>query len=412
MNNHEQSDSINETNDAIYEDAKALIDSKTIAGYSSAIEKLESIKGWKDTSALIAYCKESINQLEGNKAEPKASKKKIIKISIVALIFCGFIAGIIGVSHNKSQGPDQPEIDFVEPEKVVKSIQIGDAEFNLANDWYCEEGVNSEKSVSYYFYPNGKSNDGVSVGLTGSYFYNLANYDTSNDTNADNNLQKTYEYLAANFYTINGFEVTKQEIVTRNDMPAYHLMVHHDEAKADQDIFMFMANKNDIVITACYTNEKAENDYNNDYIEFVRGIKTEADGYVAKPREEPKKDAIENQKESKKEKYDKQEKEEKNNQNEVKEAVKDKLITDTGEKQIWEIYVKNGEFRMTADYSGSGNFIVKISDPNQSLEEVLCNEIGDFHLDKTVYLQSGLHYLEIYSTDGYWEGQWEGTFGN
>ena len=137
--------------------------------------------------------------------------------------------------------------------------------------------------------------------------------------------------------------------------------------------------------------------------------------YDAAGKERPKAEEKSQEEKDKEERERKEEKEKEENkqnaQNEIKEAVKDKKITDTGEKQIWEVYVKDGEFRMVADYSGSGNFIVKLSDPNQNLEEVLCNEIGDYHLDKTVYVPSGLHYLQIESNNGYWEGQWYGTFG-
>lgn len=89
----------------------------------------------------------------------------------------------------------------------------------------------------------------------------------------------------------------------------------------------------------------------------------------------------------------------------------DKIVVNTGEKQIWKIYVKDGYFKMKAEYRGDGNFIVEINDSNQDHVDLLCNEIGDYILDKTIYLPEGYYYLEIRCSRGSWSGKWYGTYG-
>ena len=92
-------------------------------------------------------------------------------------------------------------------------------------------------------------------------------------------------------------------------------------------------------------------------------------------------------------------------------AYLDKLEIDTAEKQIWKIYVKDGYLKMKANYEGRGNFTVKISDSNQDFIDLLCNEIGDYKLDKRINLPEGFYYLEIKWTYGSWSGEWYGTYG-
>ena len=66
---------------------------------------------------------------------------------------------------------------------------------------------------------------------------------------------------------------------------------------------------------------------------------------------------------------------------------------------------------MKANYEGTGNFIVSISDSNQEYIDHLCNEIGDYKLDKRISLPEGFYYLEIKWTYGSWSGEWYGTYG-
>lgn len=85
-----------------------------------------------------------------------------------------------------------------------------------------------------------------------------------------------------------------------------------------------------------------------------------------------------------------------------------KKIIDKDGKQIWKVYIANGSIHFSGTYKGSGNFIVKLSDSNQDLVEVIANEIGDFISNKTVIVPYvGWYYLEVYGSDGSWEYSWD-----
>lgn len=91
---------------------------------------------------------------------------------------------------------------------------------------------------------------------------------------------------------------------------------------------------------------------------------------------------------------------------------KDTLIVNSNGKKIWRIYIRDGSFRFSGTYKGSGNFIVKLLDSNQNLEEVICNEIGDYIVDRSVNVSPGYHYLETYCSYGSWSATWYGTYGD
>ena len=95
---------------------------------------------------------------------------------------------------------------------------------------------------------------------------------------------------------------------------------------------------------------------------------------------------------------------------EAKEEAKkyeSEMIVDSDGKQIWKIYISEGSLHLKSTYKGSGNFIVKLSNSNQELMEVLVNEIGDYIVDKTVIVPYvGWYYLEIYGSQGNWTYEW------
>lgn len=82
--------------DIIYDEAKSLMGKEEIASYESAIEKFETIAGWRNTSELIAQCKHGIDKINIKKEQErldtilkaKAKKKKTIIVlsSITAII--------------------------------------------------------------------------------------------------------------------------------------------------------------------------------------------------------------------------------------------------------------------------------------------------------------------------------------
>lgn len=94
-------------------------------------------------------------------------------------------------------------------------------------------------------------------------------------------------------------------------------------------------------------------------------------------------------------------------------AKKDLLTINKNGKKIWKVCMKSNSFRFSAKFRGNGNFIVKLLDDNQNLQELLCNEIGDYDVNKTVKVKKDkYYYLEIYVSDGSWNGYWTGTYGD
>ncbi len=92
----------------------------------------------------------------------------------------------------------------------------------------------------------------------------------------------------------------------------------------------------------------------------------------------------------------------------IKAEREPKKIIDSNGKQIWKIYIGTGSLHFTGTYKGTGNFIVKLSDSNQDLVEVIANEIGDFISDKTIIVPyDGWYYLEVYGSDGSWQFNWQ-----
>ncbi len=109
----------------------------------------------------------------------------------------------------------------------------------------------------------------------------------------------------------------------------------------------------------------------------------------------------------------KQAEEERKRQQAELNAKKDKLTINSNGKKIWKVCMNSNTFRFQAKYRGYGNFIVKLLDSNQDLEKVICNEIGDYNVDKTVQVVKGnYYYIETYVSDGSWNGTWWGTYGD
>lgn len=81
-------------------------------------------------------------------------------------------------------------------------------------------------------------------------------------------------------------------------------------------------------------------------------------------------------------------------------------IVDTKGKQIWKIYIATGQMHFNGKFTGTGNFIVKLSDNNQNLVDLIANEIGDYVLDKTIQEPNGMYYLEVDYNDGKYNLSW------
>lgn len=109
----------------------------------------------------------------------------------------------------------------------------------------------------------------------------------------------------------------------------------------------------------------------------------------------------------------KQQEEERKRQQAELNAKKDKVTINRNGKKIWKVCMTSNTFRFEATYRGTGNFIVKLLDSNQDLKELICNEIGDYNVDKTVNVVKGnYYYIETYVSDGSWNGCWWGTYGD
>jgi len=94
-------------------------------------------------------------------------------------------------------------------------------------------------------------------------------------------------------------------------------------------------------------------------------------------------------------------------------AKKDTVIVNRNGKKIWKVYMTDDEFRYKGTYTGTGNYIVKLLDDNQDYYASICNEIGDYVVDKTIRVTKGkYYYLETYCSDGRWSATWWGTYGN
>ena len=113
------------------------------------------------------------------------------------------------------------------------------------------------------------------------------------------------------------------------------------------------------------------------------------------------------------EKKAKAEEEERKRKQAELDAKKDQLTINKNGKKIWKVCMTGNTFRFQATYRGSGNFIVKLLDSNQDLEESIVNEIGDYNVDKTVRVNKGeYYYIETYVSNGSWNGSWWGTYGD
>lgn len=96
----------------------------------------------------------------------------------------------------------------------------------------------------------------------------------------------------------------------------------------------------------------------------------------------------------------------------AREAKKDKIVVDTDGKTVYKVH-STGVITFNGQFTGSGYFIVKILDSNQDLQELVCNEIGDYVLDfKSVNVGEGIKYIQIECSDGTWNLTWTGTGGN
>lgn len=91
---------------------------------------------------------------------------------------------------------------------------------------------------------------------------------------------------------------------------------------------------------------------------------------------------------------------------------KDELLVNSNGKQLWKVFATESQMHFKATFTGAGHFSIQLLDSNQNLEELVCNTIGDYVVDKRVNVVCGnYYYIELSTTDGAWECQWSGTGG-
>lgn len=67
---------------------------------------------------------------------------------------------------------------------------------------------------------------------------------------------------------------------------------------------------------------------------------------------------------------------------------------------------------ISVTFTGAGHFSIKLLDSNQDLEELVCNTVGDYIVDKSVnVICDNYYYIELSTTNGTYECYWTGTGG-
>ena len=93
-------------------------------------------------------------------------------------------------------------------------------------------------------------------------------------------------------------------------------------------------------------------------------------------------------------------------------VLKDEKITEIDGKTVWKVQATSSSIHFLGSFTGSGNFIVKLLDSNQDLVSLVCNEIGDHKLDKSISTSVGsTYYIQIECSSGTWNVSWSGTGG-
>jgi tetratricopeptide (TPR) repeat protein len=143
--------------DIIYDEAKSLMDKEEIASYESAIEKLETIAGWRNTSELIAQCKHGIDKINIKKEQErldailkaKAKKKKTIIVlssitAIVMVLMIMFSAVSINMQNDMRETLSGKTIGgtYSYHGKYRKTITI-----YFLNENYCHVTIDSEYGI-------------------------------------------------------------------------------------------------------------------------------------------------------------------------------------------------------------------------------------------------------------------------
>ena len=97
----------------------------------------------------------------------------------------------------------------------------------------------------------------------------------------------------------------------------------------------------------------------------------------------------------------------------VDDVPEDELLIDSNGKQLWKVFALSNSIHFSASFTGSGHFSITLLNDNQDLEELVCNTIGNYVVDKSVEVSPGeMYYIELSTTDGRYNYSWTGTGGH
>lgn len=355
---------------------------------------------------------------------PKNLKKKIIiTISIIITIVIVGVGGYIGINNyiKEKQRIEKYNNDLETCYEVIKN-ESDLEKFNTILSEHKEETDFEIKAYEKLYKAAEERIENIKNGNDDENLIKILEEIQSNTKDTGVKIKTESRYLKAKSYT--NINTVNKQVAEQKYIEAYDLLgtIITDNTNKNTDIVKLATDKqNEIkeqmlqqVITQAQ--EKMNNkEYSSAQTLLGKykdlGNQTIVDMYNNATNEV---NRIEAEKKAQEElERRKQQEEERKRQQAELDEKKDKLTINKNGKKIWKVCMTSNTFRFQATYRGNGNFIVKLLDSNQDLEELICNEIGDYNVDKTVKVVKGnYYYVETYVSDGSWNGTWWGTYGD
>lgn len=401
---------------------KLKIETKEIMKCPVCFKEYDDLK-LKECSYCNSYLEKKIKYIF-----PKKLKKQIISVLfIIIIVVLIIILTYYGISKYIEEKQRQEKYnndistcyylikDESDYKKFSDIIENHNDEENFEKDAYIQLYKAIDERIENI--KNGNNDDALLTMLT-----TIKNA-FSSETTANTILQKIEEkYLIANSYS--NINKANKDIEEQKYKEAFDLLttVINDNKDKNQDIVDIATNKQNEIKDKAFEQiiAQAQEQLNNKEYEKAQsllksykdlGNQTILDMYNNATNEV---NRIEAEKKAQEEAERKaQQEEERKRQQAELDAKKDQLTINKNGKKIWKVCMTSNTFRFQATYRGSGNFIVKLLDSNQDLEELIVNEIGDYNVDKTVRVKKGeYYYIETFVSDGSWNGTWWGTYGD
>ena len=384
------------------------------------------------------HCDTSLNKKIKYKL-PKKLKKKIryIVLSIIGVIIVGFCA-YVGISNfiQKQQEIEQYNRDINLCYETIKNDLNWD-NFKKIVDKHSQESNFEPEAYEKLYYAIDERINNIKNGNYDNALISMLD-EIKNDKNLNsiaNSILEKIEDKKLKAKSYSNINESNKNIEEQKYKEAYDLLetVITDNKDQNQEILDIAKNKqNEIqdkafeqIITQAQEKINAQ-DYssaktllekykdlgNQTILDMYNNATNEVNRIEAEKKAKEEEERKAREKKEAEEKAKQAEEERKRQQAEL-DAKKDKLTINSNGKKIWKVCMDSNTFRFQATYRGYGNFIVKLLDSNQDLEEMICNEIGDYNVDKTVQVVKGnYYYIETYVSDGSWNGTWWGTYGD